>query len=149
MADKTQKLNGVDVLIKDGTGTVFGGPTLNDRIRDANGILTKDVVPLTYEGLVTLPVGSDTLTAVDEIDVTTVTLNKKTASVVVGAKTSFTTTVKPDNATDKTVTWSSSAPAIATVSKTGEVTGVAAGKATITAKAGLISATAEVTVTAE
>lgn len=148
MADKTQKFNGVDVLVKDGTGTTFGGATLNDRIRDANGKLTKDVLPLTYEGLVTLPAGSDTVTAADEIDVATVTLNKQTASVVVGAKTTFTTTVKPDNATDKTVTWSSSNPAIATVSETGEVTGVAAGKATITAKAGTISAKAEVTVTA-
>ncbi len=45
-------------------------------------------------------------------------------------------------------TWSSSAPAIASVDAAGLVTGVAAGSATITARAGNRSASAQVTVTA-
>ena len=54
-------------------------------------------------------------------------------------------TVKPDDATDKTVTWSSSNTAVATVDG-GKVTAVAPGTATITAKAGDKTATCAVTV---
>jgi uncharacterized protein YjdB len=46
-----------------------------------------------------------------------------------------------------TVTWSSSATTVAAVSATGNVTGIAAGSATITASLGPISGTASVTVT--
>jgi hypothetical protein len=44
-------------------------------------------------------------------------------------------TVSPDNATDKTLTWSSSDESIATVSQDGKVTGKAMGTVTITATA--------------
>ena len=54
----------------------------------------------------------------------------------------------PDNATDKTVTWTSDKPAVATVDATGKVTAVAEGEATITAKAGDKTATCKVTVKA-
>ena len=56
--------------------------------------------------------------------------------------------MKPDDATDKTVTWTSSNPAVATVDETGKVHAVAAGEATITAQAGDKTATCVVTVTA-
>jgi endoglucanase len=46
----------------------------------------------------------------------------------------LTATVTPSNATNKSVTWSSSAPAVASVSNTGLVTGLAQGSATITAR---------------
>ncbi|HEY1201997.1 MAG TPA: Ig-like domain-containing protein, partial [Niastella sp.] len=46
----------------------------------------------------------------------------------------LTATVMPANATNKSITWSSSAPAIASVSNTGLVTGLAQGSAIITAK---------------
>ena len=47
----------------------------------------------------------------------------------------MTPTVAPDNATDKTVTWTSSDPNVATVDANGVVTAVSAGTATITATA--------------
>ena len=83
----------------------------------------------------------------DPIVVTGITLDKTTATVEEGATVTLTATVTPDNATDKTVTWSTSNEAIATVSD-GVVTGVKAGEVTITAKAGDKSATCTVTVTA-
>ena len=83
----------------------------------------------------------------DPIVVTGITLDKTTATVEEGAKVTLTATVTPDTATDKTVTWSTSNEAIATVSG-GVVTGVKAGEVTITAKAGDKSATCTVTVTA-
>ena len=66
------------------------------------------------------------------IPVTGVTL-AGTMSGAVGGTTQFTATVAPAGATDKFLTWTSSAPAVATVDQTGLVTRVAAGTATITA----------------
>ena len=60
----------------------------------------------------------------------------------------LTATVYPDNATDKTVTWSSSDEEVATVDEKGHITAVAPGTVTITATAGATKATCEVTVEA-
>lgn len=68
-----------------------------------------------------------------------------TAEVEEGNTITLTATVQPENATDKTVTWSSSNDAIATVAN-GVVTGVTPGEAVITAKAGDKTATCTVTV---
>ena len=62
-----------------------------------------------------------------------VTLSQTTAAVDVGKTLTLTATVAPDDAEDKSVTWSSSNERTATVSRSGVVTGVAAGSATITA----------------
>ena len=60
----------------------------------------------------------------------------------------LTATVKPDNATDRKVTWTSSDSSVANVMGTGVVTaGSKAGKATVTATAGGKSASVTVTVT--
>ena len=67
-------------------------------------------------------------------------------SVRKGASAQLAATVSPGNATDRTVSWKSSDTAVATVDKAGKVTGVKAGKATITATAGGKSASVEVTV---
>ena len=54
----------------------------------------------------------------------------------VGESKTISATVSPDNAGNKTLTWESDKPSVATVnSQTGEVTGVSKGTATITAKA--------------
>jgi uncharacterized protein YjdB len=68
------------------------------------------------------------------VAVTKVTVAPSTLSIKVGEKSPLTVTVEPENAEDKTLTWSSSDPGIATVSA-GEVTAVAVGSATITATA--------------
>lgn len=81
---------------------------------------------------------------------TEITLDKNTASIVVGATDQLTATVTPEEAENKTVTWTSSNQEIATVDANGKVTAVAAGTATITAKTfNNLSATSEITVTAQ
>lgn len=77
---------------------------------------------------------------------TKVTLDKTTLSLEEGASAQLTATVTPANSTD-TVTWQSSDTKVATVDENGNVTAVAAGKATITATAGSKKATCAVTVT--
>ncbi len=79
-------------------------------------------------GKVELPV---TFT-VNPVPVTGVTLDKKTLSLFTGDSATLTATVAPENATDKTVTWVSSNPAIVTVDGSGHVKAVAAGTANIT-----------------
>ena len=69
------------------------------------------------------------------VNVTGITLSQTEAAVTIGGETlTLTATVAPDDATDKTVTWMSSDPTVATVAN-GVVTAVAAGTATITATA--------------
>lgn len=77
-----------------------------------------------------------------------VTLDKTSAELTVGGTAALKATVTPDNATDKTVTWTSSDESVATV-KDGTVTAVKAGKAVITAKAGDQVAECTVTVKAK
>ena len=75
-----------------------------------------------------------------------VTLDKTTLSLAVGETAQLVATVKPDNATDKNVTWTSSDESVAKVAD-GKVTAVKAGKATITAKCGSKAAECVATVT--
>lgn len=80
-------------------------------------------------------------------EATSVTLNKTTTSIKVGANETLTATVTPEGAS-QTVTWTSSDDTKATVDANGKVTAVAEGTATITAKtANNKSATCTVTVT--
>lgn len=76
-------------------------------------------------------------------------MDKTTLSIVEGQSGQLTATIIPANATKKAVTWSSSNPAVATVSATGRVTAVAPGTANITVITvdGGFSASAAVTVT--
>lgn len=70
------------------------------------------------------------------VPATGIELDQTSLTLTVGQKVTLVATVTPDNATDKTVTWSSSDNNTASVSDNGEVTGVAAGTATIYAKCG-------------
>ncbi|MBQ7256254.1 MAG: Ig-like domain-containing protein [Abditibacteriota bacterium] len=63
--------------------------------------------------------------------VTGVSLNKTSLTLAVGKSTTLTATIKPSDATIKTVTWTSSNTKVAKVSSTGKVTAVAKGTATI------------------
>lgn len=69
--------------------------------------------------------------------VSSITLNKSSINLLIGgSQTLSVTNVSPDDAVDKSVTWSSSATSVATVDpSTGKVTAVAEGTATITATA--------------
>lgn len=90
---------------------------------------------------------SATVTVQDAaVAVTGITLDKSELALTEGETGTLTATVTPENATDKTVTWSSSDESVATVAD-GTVTAVAAGTATITAKAGDVEAACTVTVT--
>ena len=88
------------------------------------------------------------LTPVETISVTGVTINKSTLSLVEGNSETLSATISPENATNKTVSWTSSNTAVATVSN-GKVTAKSAGTAVITATTtdGGYTASCTVTVT--
>lgn len=140
--DKTVTFSTADKAIAtvDTSGKVVGvkAGTVKITVSTSNGL--KDECTVT----VTNPV----------IKVTGVTIAPKTVSVEVGSTTSLTATVAPTNATDKTVTFSSSSDELATVDTNGVVTGVKATEPdtpviiTVTTKDGSKTDTCEVTVTA-
>lgn len=78
-------------------------------------------------------------------EVTGISLDKTEAELEEGESVTLKATVEATGSADKTVTWSSSDESVATV-KDGTVTGVKAGTAVITAKAGDKTATCTVTV---
>ena len=81
------------------------------------------------------------------IAVTDVTLDKTSLNLYMGNSEMLTATVLPEDADNRSVTWSSSAPDVATV-ENGLVTAVGNGTTTIKATAGGASAECAVTVTA-
>lgn len=83
----------------------------------------------------------------DAVAVTSVTLSKTEADMIVGSTLQLTATVNPSNASDKHVTWTSSNAAVASVTPTGLVTAISAGNANITASCGGKSATCKISVT--
>ena len=72
----------------------------------------------------------------------TISLNRAVLALDVGEK----ETLKVNEETEESCTWSSSDPTVATVSDSGEVTALAAGNAVITAKVGDAEATCSLTV---
>ena len=74
-----------------------------------------------------IDIGLDTKVEVKEIR-----LNETELDISTGEEASLVATVLPEDATDKSVTWSSSDEDVATVDANGKVTGVGAGEATIT-----------------
>lgn len=83
---------------------------------------------------------------------TSITLSKTSLSLNVGSSINgsavLTATVNPSNATNKSVSWTSDNPSVATVDSNGKVTAVAGGSATITctAKSGGVKTACKVTV---
>ncbi|MDD7455233.1 MAG: Ig-like domain-containing protein, partial [Bacteroidales bacterium] len=66
------------------------------------------------------------------IKVTGVTIDRQALEMTEGETVALAATVAPSNATDKSVTWSSSSTAVATVDGNGKVTAVKAGEASVT-----------------
>lgn len=85
---------------------------------------------------------------ISSIPATSVSLDKEVLSLNVNDEASLNATVLPETATDKSVTWTSSDNAVATVDANGKVTAIAKGTATITVRThdGGFEDTCEVTV---
>ena len=135
------------------SGSLPAGLTLNN-----GGMITgtpTTVATSTFTVTATNAYGSDSrelsikISPPDTVSVTGVTLDKDSLTLTEGNTAQLTATVKPDNATNKNVTWTSSDETVATVTD-GLVTALKEGTATITVTTedGSKTATCAVTVTA-
>jgi len=143
---------------KDGSGGALSGRTVTWASSNVG------VATVSGNGLVGgVAAGSATITATSEgqngsaavsvtiVPVASVVVSPATAGVQAGQNVQLTATTKDAGGSvlsGRTVTWASSNAAVATVSGTGLVTGVAAGSATITATSEGKSGTSALTVTA-
>lgn len=121
--------------IYDGTGAVLDVATADSAYEWGTDTWT---VPADSVGYV--------ITVNETTPVSGISLNKSTLALVVGGSETLTATVTPDDATDKTVTWSVLDDSIATVDENGLVTAVSEGSTIVTAQAGDQAATCVVTV---
>jgi uncharacterized protein YjdB len=90
-----------------------------------SGLLTFDAIDIDSDGY---------LVDASTVAVSEISLNKTSLSLNVDKTDDLIATVKPNNASNKNVEWSSSDSGIATVDPSGKVTAIKAGNATITAK---------------
>lgn len=155
-AGATQQLT---ATMKDASNNVLTGRTVTwtsgntaAATVDANGLVTAisagdATITATSEG----KAGTSTITVTPAaVPVATVTISPASASLVVGGTQQLSATTKDasDNVlTGRSVSWSSDAPSVATVSSSGLVSAVSAGSATITATSEGKSGTSAVTVT--
>ena len=86
------------------------------------------------------------VTAPEFIPVSGIALDKSELALTEGETAVLSATVDPAEATDKTVTWTSSDESVAVVDENGNVTAIGSGTAVITASAGDVSASCTVTV---
>lgn len=121
-------------------------------LKEGRSELTADVT-LTTTGFDSTPAPSSPHTysftfdiEVSSVHVTDVSLDKSSLSLMRGESTRLIATVIPDNAADKTVIWDSLSADVASVDNTGLVTSINRGETTITATAGGVTASCDVTV---
>ena len=115
----TWSTNNKDVAVVSSSGVVTG-------VSNGTAVITATTADGGYKSQCTVIVGN-------KIGVTGIKLNAK--EIVLGKNETFTldATISPSNASNKNVTWTSSAPGIAKVSASGVVTGISNGSAVITA----------------
>lgn len=142
-------------IVFDGnTGTVYGSVELQEdlEIGEGESLTIPDGASLNTDGKLTVDGGTLIGTPSGDVTykVTGVSLNTDSLTLVEGGTATLTATVKPNNATNKNVTWSSDGTSVATVDDTGKVTAISVGSATITATTqdGNKTATCAVTVKA-
>ena len=144
--EMTSTSNKIEIPNEDGkvfTGYYYG----NIKIINSDGYVISNI---DQENLETIINGDKKITAKwneeENVSATGIEVTPTSSEIKVGGTTTITATVKPDNATNKNVTWSSSKTAVATVSN-GVVTGKSEGTATITATTKDGNYTAETTIT--
>ncbi|MRX80454.1 hypothetical protein GJE22_07615 [Enorma sp. HF-1365] len=132
--------DGTGGIIWDGkSGTVYGNVTLQEdlEIGEGESLTISDGSSLTIPDDKKLTVNGGALTGdvtgTVIYKVTGVSLNMTELTLTEGDSETLTASIEPTDATNQKVTWSSSAPDVARVDASGNVTAVAKGTATITA----------------
>ena len=127
-----------------------------DSVKHGDTIIPKEIPEregLTFSGWLdlpeTMPANDITVNGTINIEPNEVVLNTQTIVTTVNGVYQLHATVYPEDATDKTVIWTSSDESVAKVSDSGYVTGISVGRTIIAATCGNVSASCEVEVEAE
>lgn len=119
-------VNGATITVTTVNEVVYGDNVLLDytggKVKDLKG---NDAFPL---------IGKTVLNNTAPVAVTGVNLNKTSTAITIGSSETLTATVLPDNAYNKSITWSSTNTAVATVNSSGVIAGIGVGTAIITVK---------------
>lgn len=155
--DLDKQINGAFVYQRDAPTTTLRSPTYEPKASDGSPIYDKPYPLYNFSmGFYYKLQAADSVYYVPNltpgvafVNVTGVSLDKTSLTMNVGSKSLIVPTITPANATNQSILWSSSNPAVATVTK-GIVTAISAGTAIITAKTvdQLQSATCTITTTA-
>ena len=141
--------SGTGIVFNGNDGIVYGDVTLQEdlEISEGESLTIPDGSSLTTNGKLTVNGGTLNGTPTGDVTykVTKVELSQSALTLDVGESETLTATITPDNATDKSVTWTSEDEDIATV-ENGKVTAVGTGSTTIKATVDGKSASCEVTV---
>ena len=160
---KIEEYNSKSIEIDDSIKTLIPGYIENKWVKTANGDFKVDtsefsgkkayaiwVKLVCSDGTIYYDEGTYTMggTKVEETLIESITLSKQTLNLTVGSSYTLVATIKPSDATNKSIIWSSSNEKVAKV-ENGKVTAVSEGTATITAttEEGKHIATCKVTVT--
>ena len=134
-----------DIQVSNGTVTTSFKPGATTTTVNGREVLGKGTITAKTED------GGKTATCeitvfAKTVSVTGISLSENDLFLNKGQSHTLKATVLPDDATDKTVQWTTSDASVATVDQNGTVNAIASGNATITASAGGKSATCAVTV---
>ncbi len=102
---------------------------------DANGVLEIGIESANDATFNWMAIKNVTIAEYAGVKVSDIELNQTSADLTMGDMLTLAATVTPDNADDKTFTWSSSDETVATVTAAGIVSAIGEGSATITATA--------------
>ena len=122
-------------------GTVFSSADLKTECGNLSAQKSKTPVVTINDAEKTITIDYNTILA------ESITINKSELSLKLGESSLLTATVLPENATDRSIDWSSADETVATVDPAGNVTAVSVGTTTVTATCATgLSATCTVTV---
>ena len=125
-----------NILPSNATDTTFAWTSSNETIAtiDQLGIVTAITAGETTITAVSNKGGIEAVASVTvATPVTGLTINPQSKEINIGSTAIFTASISPSNATDTTVTWTSSNETIATIDQSGIVTALTVGETTITA----------------
>ena len=147
LTDKGWKVSGANVMLSSQKRVL---ERIKAFLKATTATLTSTQLQLNFQGTaVNLNFGSITSffdSPTTYLPVTSITMLPATATIAVAGTQQLTSTVAPVSAWNKALTYTSSAPAVATVSASGLVTGVTSGTATITVRSVSNNAVTDTTV---
>jgi Bacterial surface proteins containing Ig-like domains len=135
-------LNGHISAIGEGTATILA-------IEEVSGLAAEIEITVKAKKAVSNSNSNSNSNINKKVAVNSISLNKSSATITVGDSVTINATVRPANATNKKIAWSSSNTAIATVNANGKITAKKAGTAIITAKTNDGNKTATIKITVE